>query len=858
MNLNTTINRSVLPSEEKEAFPVDLAAANKFYQGILKAVRTVGEREWDPIEIMLKAIENLCEHLLRNAAALREPQQLAFIPILLDALLRLSVRFCSSYCTHADCPFLEEDADVATVFKLCQVVAALPYESRCTIARWCASSNAAKTAASPNSASGSAAVDLHVPLPFDEAAIPYVDVPSFHMKQHLAAVQQLITGKASTGLSSSLRLLAAGPLEMWHYLEATAHPAEAALRSSLQLLHLLYVANVNRQQRRLQLQHWRQQRVPSGGEEDLSLVFSQVYRRGAPADATLEATISSHQPSQQEEAALEEVELGLFHSDAINSSIPLLQHEFALWLRLRRGVTTPRVSSVLLHRIPQQRELGVEIAGDTEEDAAEDPLHIGTPESLETQTFFLLAHPFVLDASSKADILRKQATIDQQHQARQAEIDSIVALCTGGAMYPTPFLYLRVRRSHLVQDTLQQIACNSSSGSHSTNTNFRKALKVKFVGEEGVDQGGVAKEFFQLLVDEVGITGRKEGDSLSPKRPSQRSKLFSPDYGMFSLDEESRMHWFCSFSLEGRYRFELIGIICGLAIHNSVLMPVSFPLVLFKKLLGWPANSLEDLYQLHPQIARHGCTLQVLVCRFAVLSAVSAGSGRSLRCVLEATEEVLEGMALTFSVSSDFLGEQREDALGSHDPSTRVTVANREEYVQLYINYILEVSVREQYSAFEEGFYRCVDKATISLFRPEELQLLLLGKEEELDVSLLQKVYSAADILHPRVLSPTAATYQDGYTEDSPAVSMFWSVCRGFSPEEKKKLLMFITGSDRIPLGGPQSLRLTIGRSGPDTDRLPTAHTCFNFLLLPDYSSKEKMARLLLIAIQNCHGFGLR
>ncbi|XP_026193872.1 ubiquitin-protein ligase E3A [Cyclospora cayetanensis] len=160
-------------------------------------------------------------------------------------------------------------------------------------------------------------------------------------------------------------------------------------------------------------------------------------------------------------------------------------------------------------------------------------------------------------------------------------------------------------------------------------------------------------------------------------------------------------------------------------------------------------------------------------------------------------------MALTFSVSSDFLGEQREDALGSHDPSTRVTVANREEYVQLYINYILEVSVREQYSAFEEGFYRCVDKATISLFRPEELQLLLLGKEEELDVSLLQK----------------AATYQDGYTEDSPAVSMFWSVCRGFSPEEKKKLLMFITGSDRIPLGGPQSLRLTIGRSGPDTDR---------------------------------------
>lgn len=81
-------------------------------------------------------------------------------------------------------------------------------------------------------------------------------------------------------------------------------------------------------------------------------------------------------------------------------------------------------------------------------------------------------------------------------------------------------------------------------------------------------------------------------------------QLFSPDYGMFSLDEESQMHWFCPYSLEGRYRFELIGILCGLAINNAVLMPMNFPLVLFKKLLGWPAASLEDLYALHPQVAR--------------------------------------------------------------------------------------------------------------------------------------------------------------------------------------------------------------------------------------------------------------
>jgi len=32
---------------------------------------------------------------------------------------------------------------------------------------------------------------------------------------------------------------------------------------------------------------------------------------------------------------------------------------------------------------------------------------------------------------------------------------------------------------------------------------FRRQLTVKFAGEDGVDQGGVKKEFFQLIVQEI-------------------------------------------------------------------------------------------------------------------------------------------------------------------------------------------------------------------------------------------------------------------------------------------------------------------------------------------------------------------
>lgn len=74
--------------------------------------------------------------------------------------------------------------------------------------------------------------------------------------------------------------------------------------------------------------------------------------------------------------------------------------------------------------------------------------------------------------------------------------------------------------------------------------------------------------------------------------------------------------------------------------------------------------------------------------------------------------------------------------------------------------------------------------------------------------------------------------------------------------DEKKRLLFFATGSDRSPIGGLGNLQLAISRQ-PDSDRLPSAHTCFNHLLLPEYATKEKMRERLIAAINNAEGFGL-
>jgi ubiquitin-protein ligase E3 A len=64
--------------------------------------------------------------------------------------------------------------------------------------------------------------------------------------------------------------------------------------------------------------------------------------------------------------------------------------------------------------------------------------------------------------------------------------------------------------------------------------------------------------------------------------------------------------------------------------------------------------------------------------------------------------------------------------------------------------------------------------------------------------------------------------------------------------------------SDRSPIEGLSQLGFVISRNGNDDTRLPSAHTCFNHLLLPQYSSEDIMRDKLKYAIEHSEGFGLR
>lgn len=108
-------------------------------------------------------------------------------------------------------------------------------------------------------------------------------------------------------------------------------------------------------------------------------------------------------------------------------------------------------------------------------------------------------------------------------------------------------------------------------------SDLKKQLVVEFEGEQGIDEGGLSKEFFQLVTDQV----------------------FNPDYAMFAFNPETRNFWFNPTSFESDAQFTLIGIMLGLAIYNTVILDVHFPMVLYRKLLG-RKGTFEDLQELDP------------------------------------------------------------------------------------------------------------------------------------------------------------------------------------------------------------------------------------------------------------------
>ncbi|KAI7892651.1 uncharacterized protein EV154DRAFT_504399, partial [Mucor mucedo] len=373
-----------------------------------------------------------------------------------------------------------------------------------------------------------------------------------------------------------------------------------------------------------------------------------------------------------------------------------------------------------------------------------------------------------------------------------------------------PYLLLEIRREHFVTDTLKQLSRKWSD--------LKKPLKVKFIhgGEEGMDQGGVQKEFFGVLFE----------------------KLVSPEVGLFSQDDQTRLCWIRHVVEPDIRMYEMVGVMMGLSVYNGVIMNLQFPKVLWKVLV-MPNESLIEIM----------AEKQVLF-TLDDLEEGWPGLGNGLRQLLNWHDQVEDVFCRDYEISMDIYGKGIETISllpNKDDPVVPVTNENREQYVKDYCTFFMYTAQKEQLLALRRGMWSVIGSRALSLCTAEELEMVACGLRQgpdsiELNMAELESV----------------AEYDDGYNADHPTIRQFWSVVHhDLTNDQKKQLLLFVTASDRVPVGGLKELSFYIQRNGPDSDRLPTALTCFSRLLLPEYASRQKLRDRLITAIENTKGFGL-
>merc|ERR1711871_66594 len=361
---------------------------------------------------------------------------------------------------------------------------------------------------------------------------------------------------------------------------------------------------------------------------------------------------------------------------------------------------------------------------------------------------------------------------------------------------------LTVRRERLLEDSLQQMAAIRPEY-------MWQIFRFQFKGEEGIDAGGLAREWFQIVSEQ----------------------LFNPDFGLFGHTgiggEIVSINQSSSIANENHLEyFHFAGSLLGKALFDGQVIQATLALPLYKHLLATPVT-MNDLEIIDADLLKN-------------LKQMLALDDVSLVCQ-------------DFTVTESVYGATSVVELKEGGKDIEVDNDNVNEYIQCLVKYYLLDRIKDQLSHFLAGFYEVIPQPLLSIFTFQELELVLCGLPSiNVDDWKKNSIYK-------------------GKYEHSKAnakqVKWFWDVVRDeLDDAQRARLLQFTTGTSKVPV---QGFALLGGRDGSickfcitsvelKDSVYPLAHTCFNRIELPLYKSKEQLRKFLAQVIQmDVTGFGM-
>uniref|UniRef100_A0A8D2APA5 HECT-type E3 ubiquitin transferase n=1 Tax=Sciurus vulgaris TaxID=55149 RepID=A0A8D2APA5_SCIVU len=408
----------------------------------------------------------------------------------------------------------------------------------------------------------------------------------------------------------------------------------------------------------------------------------------------------------------------------------------------------------------------------------------------------------------------------RQNQLKDQQQQQVVSLCPDDTECLTVPRYkrdlvqkLKVLRQELSQQQPQAGHCRIEvSREEIFEESYRQVMKmrpkdlwkrlmIKFRGEEGLDYGGVAREWLYLLSHE----------------------MLNPYYGLFQYSRDDiytlQINPDSAVNPEHLSYFHFVGRIMGMAVFHGHYIDGGFTLPFYKQLLG-KSITLDDMELVDPDLHN------------------------SLVWILE--NDITGVLDHTFCVEHNAYGEIIQHELKPNGKSIPVTEENKKEYVRLYVNWRFLRGIEAQFLALQKGFNEVIPQHLLKTFDEKELELIICG---------LGKI----DVSDWKV-----NTRLKHCTPDSNVVKWFWKAVEFFDEERRARLLQFVTGSSRVPLQGFKALQgaagprlFTIHQIDACTNNLPKAHTCFNRIDIPPYESYEKLYEKLLTAIEETCGFAV-
>ncbi|XP_062549284.1 apoptosis-resistant E3 ubiquitin protein ligase 1 isoform X2 [Armigeres subalbatus] len=334
-------------------------------------------------------------------------------------------------------------------------------------------------------------------------------------------------------------------------------------------------------------------------------------------------------------------------------------------------------------------------------------------------------------------------------------------------------------------------------------------FEVTFQGEQGIDWGGLRREWFELIC----------------------SALFDPRGGLFCTFHDKRQALVHPNPNRPPHlklkHFEFAGKVVGKCLYESALGGTYRQLVRARFSRSFLAQ-LIGLRVHYKYFEQDDPDLYLSKIKYILDTDLDTSENLELYFV----EEIYD--------TSGQLVKTVE--LIPNGAKTRVTNATKNQYLDALAQQRLCNNVREEIDSFLKGLNGVIPDNLLSIFDENELELLLCGTGE----------YSIADFRANHIVN-------GGSPEFRRVLGWFWAAVGNFSQTEMARLLQFTTGCSQLPPGGFQELnpRFQI-TAAPTFGNLPTAHTCFNQLCLPDYESYEQFERALMFAIsEGTEGFGM-